>query len=66
MMAWFSVLLCGSVNLFLRFNRIDISGLQTLLQRLHRWGNVLMTMYEKAKVFTLEAGKVIVVITITL
>jgi ferrous iron transport protein B len=31
-----------------------------------RWKNVILTMYEKAKIFTLEAGKVILIISVIL
>lgn len=34
--------------------------------RLPRWDNVLLTMYEKVKTFVLEAGKVIIAISIVL
>ena len=34
--------------------------------RMPRWGNVLYTMYEKSKTFVLEAGKVIIAISIVL
>ncbi|HEY0667814.1 MAG TPA: ferrous iron transport protein B, partial [Sphingobacteriaceae bacterium] len=34
--------------------------------RMPRWSNVLMTMYEKVKTFVIEAGKVIVAISIIL
>lgn len=34
--------------------------------RAPRWGNVLYTMYEKSKTFVLEAGKVIIAISIVL
>ena len=34
--------------------------------RMPRWGNVLYTMYDKSKTFVLEAGKVIIAISIVL
>lgn len=34
--------------------------------RMPRWSNVLLTMYEKSKTFVLEAGKVIIAISIVL
>ena len=40
--------------------------LELPVYRTPRWGNVAMTMYQKAKIFTLEAGKVILVISIIL
>lgn len=40
--------------------------LEMPIYRPPRWRNVLLTMYEKAKIFTLEAGKVILVISIIL
>lgn len=40
--------------------------LEMPLYRPPRWGNVLLTMYEKAKIFTLEAGKVIMIISVIL
>lgn len=40
--------------------------LEMPIYRPPRWRNVLLTMYEKAKIFTIEAGKVIMIISIIL
>ena len=34
--------------------------------RFPQWRNVLLTMYQKAKIFTVEAGKIILIISVVL
>jgi ferrous iron transport protein B len=36
------------------------------IYRMPRWNNVLITMWEKAKIFTLEAGKIILAVSVIL
>ena len=53
-------------NRILRISSQGVFLMEMPIYRPPRWRNVLYTMVEKAKVFTVEAGKIIVVISIVL
>lgn len=54
------------MNRILRNRDQSIFLMELPIYRSPRWRNVLLAMYEKAKVFTIEAGKVILIISVIL
>lgn len=53
-------------SIIIKTERKSFFILELPIYRPPRWKNVIHTMYEKAKVFTLEAGKVILIISVIL
>ena len=54
------------LKIFIRSKERSFFMMELPIYRMPRWSNVLMTMVEKAKIFTLQAGKIIIVISIAL
>ena len=61
-----SVLSAWFINLFVKIQDRSYFIMELPLYKLPRWTNVGITMYEKSKAFTLEAGKIILAISIVL
>ena len=54
------------LNLIIKGKEAGYFIMELPIYRSPRWKNVLITMYERAKIFTVEAGKVIIIISIIL
>ena len=54
------------LKLFIKINEKSYFILELPVYRAPRWGNVGMTMIQKAKIFVVDAGKVIIVISLLL
>ncbi len=54
------------MKFFIRAKEKSYFIMEMPVYRMPRWGNVFYTMYEKSKTFVLEAGKVIIAISIIL
>lgn len=61
-----AVIVAFVLNQFVKKGTTSIFVLELPIYRPPRWRNVLVTMYDKAKVFTLEAGKIILIISLVL
>jgi ferrous iron transport protein B len=61
-----ALLLSYVFSLFITIKERSIFLLELPIYRAPRWGNMVNTMYTKAKIFVLEAGKVIMLISILL
>jgi ferrous iron transport protein B len=53
-------------NLFIRMREKSVFILEMPVYRAPRWKNILLTMVQKARIFVMDAGKVIMVISIVL
>jgi ferrous iron transport protein B len=62
----FAMLLSAVFNYFIKISEKSFFILELPLYRPPRWGNVVLTMIQKAKIFVLDAGKVIMVISLVL
>ena len=54
------------LNIFIKVKERSIFLMELPIYRLPRWKNSVMTMFQKAKVFVLEAGKIILIISVVL
>ncbi|PST84654.1 ferrous iron transport protein B [Pedobacter yulinensis] len=61
-----AVLVAWVMKMLIRVRERSYLIMELPVYRAPRWRNVLLTMYEKSKTFVLEAGKVIVAISIVL
>lgn len=61
-----AVLVAAVMNLLIKAKEKSYFIMELPVYRMPRWSNVLFTMYEKSKTFVLEAGKVIIAISIIL
>lgn len=61
-----AVLVAFVMNFLIKAKEKSYFIMELPVYRMPRWSNVLFTMYEKSKTFVLEAGKVIIAISIIL
>lgn len=61
-----AVLVAWVFKLLMRSREKGYFIMELPVYRMPRWNNVLMTMYDRAKTFVLEAGKVIIAVSIVL
>jgi len=54
------------LSIFIKIKENGYFIMELPIYRAPRWGNVLHTMFEKAKIFTYEAGRIILIISIFL
>jgi len=61
-----AVLIAGILHRILKVEERPVFVMELPRYRFPQWRNVLLTMYQKAKIFTVEAGKIILFISIIL
>ncbi len=61
-----ALLIAGILSRFLKVNENTPFLLELPRYRFPQWRNVLFTMYQKARIFAIEAGKIILLISIVL
>ncbi|WP_316817903.1 ferrous iron transport protein B [Pedobacter nyackensis] len=61
-----AILVAFVMNFFIKAKEKSYFIMELPVYRMPRWSNVLYTMYEKSKTFVVEAGKVIIAISIIL
>lgn len=61
-----AILVAFVMNFLIKAKEKSYFIMELPVYRMPRWGNVLYTMYEKSKTFVVEAGKVIIAISIIL
>lgn len=61
-----AIIVAAIMNLIIKSKEKSIYMMELPIYRLPRWGNVGITMIEKAKVFVTDAGKMIVAISVVL
>lgn len=61
-----ALLLASILNFFVKTTEKSFFILELPIYRSPRWKNVFYTMYEKAKIFLLDAGKIIIIISVLL
>ncbi|MBP6456206.1 MAG: ferrous iron transport protein B [Chitinophagaceae bacterium] len=61
-----ALLVASVINKFLKFKNKSIFLMELPIYRPPRWGNILITMSQKAKIFVFDAGKIILIISIFL
>lgn len=61
-----AILVASVMNFLIKAREKSYFIMELPVYRMPRWSNVLFTMYEKSKTFVLEAGKVIIAISIIL
>ena len=61
-----AILVAFVMNFLIKAREKSYFIMELPVYRMPRWSNVLFTMYEKSKTFVLEAGKVIIAISIIL
>jgi ferrous iron transport protein B len=67
LLGWVSAFIASWVmNLFIKVKEKSYYLMELPIYRWPRWGNILVTMVEKARVFVTDAGKVIIAISIVL
>ena len=58
--------IAGIMNVIIKNKTKQFFIMELPRYRFPQWRNVLLTMYQKAKIFTLEAGKIILIISVIL
>ncbi len=61
-----AILIAGLLHRILKVDEKPVFVMEMPRYRVPDWRNVLLTMYQKAKIFTLEAGKIILLISVVL
>lgn len=61
-----AIAIAGILHKLLKVKEKPVYVMELPRYRVPDWRNVLLTMYQKAKVFTLEAGKIILIISVVL
>lgn len=61
-----ALLIAGLLHRVLKTDQKQFFVMELPRYRFPQWRNVLLTMYQKAKIFTVEAGKIILVISVIL
>lgn len=62
----FALIMSAIFNLIIKINEKSFFVLELPIYRPPRWGNIGLTMIQKAKIFVFDAGKVIMVISLIL
>lgn len=62
----FALIMSAIFNLIIKINEKSFFVLELPIYRPPRWGNIGLTMVQKAKIFVFDAGKVIMVISLIL
>lgn len=67
LLGFFTALLAATVlNIFIKVKDRSLFLMELPVYRVPRWKNALITMFQKAKTFVVEAGKIIMLISIVL
>jgi ferrous iron transport protein B len=62
----FALIMSAIFNLIIKIKEKSFFVLELPIYRPPRWGNIALTMVQKAKIFVLDAGKVIMIISLVL
>ncbi len=60
------LLVAAILNLFIRIKEKSFFILELPMYRPPRWKNIILTMFQKARIFVVDAGKVIMIISLVL
>ena len=61
-----ALLIAGLMHWWMKTDQKQFFVMELPRYRFPQWRNVLLTMYQKAKIFTVEAGKIILIISVVL